>query len=83
MVFSSPAVTLEWNKNNLILKHGASMLLIEAEKVQTLRTLKEATEFDAFFKTNALVNREARRVFDSWQRKDKELLRKIFQEMVS
>lgn len=43
MTFASTAVSIEWNRNSLILKRGASMLLIEAENVNVLRTLKEKT----------------------------------------
>jgi hypothetical protein len=81
MAFSSVAVSLEWNMNNMVLRRGASALMIEAANVQILRTLKEKTEFNEFFRTKALVNREARRVFESWERKDKDLLEKIFGEV--
>jgi len=81
MAFNSMAVSLEWKMNNLILRRGASMLMIEAANVQVLRTLKEKNDFNEFFKTKALVNREARRVFEAWERKDKDLLEKLFGEM--
>jgi hypothetical protein len=81
MAFNSLAVSLEWKMNNLILRRGASVLMIEAANVQVLRTLKEKTDFNEFFKTKALVNREARRVFEAWERKDKDLLEKLFGEM--
>ena len=83
MTFASNAVSIEWNRNNLILKRGASMLLIEADNVNVLRTLKEKTEFNDFFKTKALVNREARRVFEAWERKDTALLEKLHVEMTN
>jgi len=81
MVFSSAVVTLEWNRNNLILRRGASSLLIDAEKVQTLRTQDSEEEFNNYFRTTALQNREARRVFEAWERKDAELLAKLYKEM--
>ncbi|APJ03456.1 hypothetical protein [Silvanigrella aquatica] len=83
MVFTSSAVTLEWNRNNLILKRGASQILINAENVQSLRTQENEETFVQFFRTTALQNREARRVFLSWERKDTELLTKIYKEMMS
>jgi hypothetical protein len=83
MSFSSPAVSLEWNRNNLILKRGESMLLIDAEKVQSLRMLKESKEFEEFWRTQALQNREARRVFEAWERKDGELLSKVHKEVIA
>lgn len=81
MAFDSLAVSLEWKLNNMILKRGASVLMIEAANVQVLRTLKEKAEFNDFFRTKALVNREARRVFEAWERKDKDLLEKLYGEM--
>lgn len=81
MAFNSLAVSLEWKLNNMILRRGASVLMIEAANVQVLRTLKEKNEFNEFFRTKALVNREARRVFEAWERKDNELLEKLFSEM--
>lgn len=81
MAFNSSAVSLEWKMNNLILRRGTSVLMIEAANVQVLRTLKEKNDFNEFFKTKALVNREARRVFEAWERKDKDLLDKLFGEM--
>jgi hypothetical protein len=66
--FASTACSLEWNQNNLILKRGDSMLLIESEKVNELRTRKDSPAFEEYFRTTALVNREARRVFQAWER---------------
>ncbi len=83
MSFESKAVSLEWNQNNLVIRRGDSVLLIESDKVTQLRTLKEAAEFEDFFRNQALVNREARRVFQSWERKDRELLSKLQTEMHS
>jgi hypothetical protein len=83
MVFSSHAISLEWNRNNLILRRGASQILINAENVQSLRTQENQEAFFQFFKTTALQNREARRVFQSWERKDNALLEKIYAEMMS
>lgn len=83
MTFTSPVVMLEWNRNNLILKRGASSLVINAENVQSLRTQDTEQAFNEFFRTKALQNREARRVFEAWERKDKELLTKLYKEMMS
>lgn len=83
MVFASSAITLEWNRNNLILRRGASQILINAENVQSLRTQESENSFYEFFRSTALQNREARRVFTSWERKDTELLIKIYKEMMS
>ncbi len=83
MAFTSEAVELEWNRNNMILKRGASTLVINAENVQSLRTQDNQEQFIAFFRTTALQNREARRVFEAWERKDGELINKLYKEMMS
>ena len=83
MVFTSSAISLEWNRNNLILKRGSSQILINAENVQSLRTQESQSSFIEFFRGKALENREARRVFSSWERKDNDLLTKIYNEMMS
>jgi len=82
MAFTSSVVTLEWNRNNLILKRGESVLLIDAEKVQVLRGLKDRGEFETNWRTTALQNREARRVFEAWERKDADLVGKLHKEMI-
>lgn len=81
--FTSSAVSLQWDRNNLILKRGQSSLVISPENVQVLRTQNSRQEFDEVWHTKALQNREARRVFKAWERKDTQLLDKIYQEMKS
>jgi hypothetical protein len=81
--FSSTAITLQWDRNNLILKRGQSSLVITPENVQTLRTQESRESFGEFWRTTALQNREARSVFQAWERKDDKLLDKIYQEMNS
>ncbi|MES2614248.1 MAG: hypothetical protein V4591_02415 [Bdellovibrionota bacterium] len=83
MVFTSTAVNIEWNRNNLVIKRGASTLVINAENVQNLRTQDSEASFVDFFRKKALENREARRVFEAWERKDKELLTKLYKEMIA
>ena len=83
MAFASTAVTIEWNRNNLIIRRGASQLLIDAQHVQDLRLQDSETSFNEVFRTKALQNREARRVFLAWERKDSELLAKIYKEVIT
>lgn len=83
MAFQSEAVSLEWERNNMVLKRGASSLVINAEHVQGLRTQENEDGFNTFFRGTALQNREARRVFSAWERKDDKLLSKIYAEMKS
>jgi hypothetical protein len=82
-VFTSVAVSLEWKQNNLLLKRGDSVILIESDKINELRTRAELAPFEDYFRTTALVNREARRVFEAWERKDSALIQKLFQEVRS
>lgn len=81
MAFTSNAVQLNWDRNNLIISRGMSQLLIKAEDIQALRALTSSDEFKSYFLTKALVNREARRVFSSWERKDSNLLPKLHSEI--
>ena len=81
MVFQSNIVSLEWNRGNLVLKRGQSTLVISPEHVQTLRTQENKEGFTDFWNQKALQNREARRVFQAWERKEPNLLDKIYQEM--
>ncbi len=81
--FASSAITLQWDRSNLILKRGQSSLVISPENVQELRTQSSRPEFDNIWLTKALQNREARRVFKAWERKDDQLLEKIYKEMMS
>jgi hypothetical protein len=60
-----------------------SQLIIKAEDIQALFALKEFPEFSEYFRTKALVNREARRVFEAWERKDKDLLPKLHVEVLA
>jgi hypothetical protein len=83
MTFASSAVKLEWNQNNMILKRGQTVIMIDAEKVQNLRVLSDEQAFFDYWRTAALQNREARRVFEAWERKDSELIQKIKQEVLS
>jgi len=83
MGFESKAATLHWNQNNLFLVHGQSNLQITAEHVNQLRTQEDAEDFKTYFKTKALVNRSARRVFEAWEKKDALLLEKLRLEILS
>ena len=83
MTFQSTVISLEWNRGNLVLRRGQSTLVISPENVQSLRTQENEASFSEFWNSKALQNREARRVFQAWERKDKELLKKIYSEMTT
>ncbi len=81
MTFNSDSVTLQWFQNSVVLRRGQTNIQIVPDDTSTLRTLKDKEAFIAYFRATALKNREARRVFESWERKDSALLNKIFQEL--
>jgi outer membrane biosynthesis protein TonB len=66
------------NDGSFVLQGKGSELLILAEHTHELRSRKVPKEFAAYFMSEALVNRPARKMFESWLRKDSELWRKIF-----
>jgi hypothetical protein len=81
MTFTSDTVALQWYQNSLVLRRGQTTIQIIPEDATTLRTMKEQETFVEFFRSTALKNREARRVFESWERKDSALLLKVYKEM--
>lgn len=81
MTFSSNAVAFRWENNSVILQRGTTVIQIIPEDATQLRTMKDNLQFTEYFQTTALKNREARRVFQSWERKDSQLLHKVFSEM--
>ena len=44
-------------------------------------SFENENSFEDCFLTKALANREARRVFKAWKRKDDELLKKLYKEI--
>lgn len=83
MSFQSQAISLQWQNNNMVLKRGASTLVIIPDHVMELRVQDSKEKFDEYFRKTALQNREARRLFEAWERKDSELLDKIHQEVTA
>lgn len=81
MAFASETVTFQWFQNSVVLRRGQTTIQIVPEDASTLRTMKEKDTFLEYFRSTALKNREARRVFEAWERKDTQLLSKIYKEM--
>lgn len=65
----------------LVLRARGSELIILPNFVHTLQNTGEPKEFAKFFLSEALVNRPARKLFDSWLRKDLELWKKIYHKV--
>lgn len=62
----------------VLLRARGSELIILPNHVHALQNAKEPKEFAKYFLNEALVNRPARKLFDSWLRKDTELWKRIF-----
>lgn len=62
----------------VLLRARGSELIILPNHVHALQNAKEPKEFAKYFLSEALVNRPARKLFDSWLRKDTELWKRIF-----
>ncbi len=83
MPFASEVVSFQWFQNSVVLRRGQTTIQVLPEDAATLRTMKEKETFIEFFRATALKNREARRVFEAWERKDTQLLSKVYQEMTA
>jgi len=62
----------------VLLRARGSELIILPNHVHELQNAKEPKAFAQYFLSEALVNRPARKLFDSWLRKDSELWKRIF-----
>jgi hypothetical protein len=62
----------------MVLRARGSELLILADHVAALKSLKSAGEFARYFMDEALVNRPARKLFEAWLRKDGSLWARIY-----
>ena len=71
-------VAISFVEQNLVLRAAPSELCVLAEHVEELRKLKETSEFAAYFRDKALVNRPARKLFDAWLRKERGLWQRIY-----
>ncbi len=71
-------VTIDFYEQNLILRAGPAELYVLAEHVAELRKRSERSEFAAYFRNEALVNRPARKLFAAWLRKDRALWARIY-----
>jgi hypothetical protein len=74
---------MSWFQNSVVLRRGETTIQILPDDSNTLRTMKDEAAFIEYFRKTALKNREARRVFEAWERKDDQLLVKLHQEMTT
>lgn len=68
-------------QENIILRAGGSELLILATHVRKLQGLKNPRDFSQYFRSEALVNRPARKLFEAWLRKDQTLWPRIYKSV--
>lgn len=76
-------VSISFIKNHLWLRSGNSELLITPEHIVALHKRQDKKDFANYFLRQALLNRPARKLFQSWARKDAELWRKIYTLIIS
>ncbi len=72
-------VKIYFYEQNLVLRAEPSELYVLAKHVEELRKLKDTSAFAAYFRTEALVNRPARKLFSAWLRKESGLWTRIYQ----
>ena len=76
-------VSIRFIKSHLWLRSGNAELLITPEHIVQLHKRHDKKEFADYFLRQALLNRPARKLFQSWTRKDAELWRKIYALIIS
>lgn len=65
----------------VVIRARGSELIILPTYVHVLQNTAEPKEFANYFLTEALVNRPARKLFDSWLKKDMDLWKKIYNKI--
>jgi hypothetical protein len=65
----------------VVLRARGSELIILPSYVHVLQKTIEPKEFAKYFLGEALVNRPARKLFDSWLKKDSDLWKKIYNKV--
>lgn len=76
-------VSISFVKNHLWLQSGSSELLITPEHIVELHKRHDKKEFAGYFLRQALLNRPARKLFQSWLRKDAQLWQKLYALIIS
>ena len=66
-------------EGTLILQARGSELLILSHHVQALKKVSQPQEFVNYFNNMALINRPARKLFQAWLRKDKNLWKRLYE----
>ena len=70
-------------KGSLVLRARGSEFLILPNPVAELKVCKEPKSFTEYFRTYALVNRPARKLFEAWLRKDKSIWKRRYNNYLS
>jgi hypothetical protein len=65
-------------QETVVLRARGSELLILPHHVKHLKTCEKAKDFSAYFVSEALVNRPARKLFEAWLRKDGSLWPRLY-----
>ena len=68
-------------QDSLVLRARGSELLILSQHITELKQRKSPRDFSMYFTAEALVNRPARKLFESWLRKDGTLWQRLFKSI--
>ncbi len=71
-------VEVYYAQGAVVLRSKGAELLILPQYITHLQSLKDPKSFTDYFKMEALVNRPARKLFLSWERKDPSLWKRIY-----
>ena len=66
------------SKGIVVLRARSSELLILPQHVKELKNIQEPKKFSTYFNSTALINRPARKLFESWLRKDKTIWPRLY-----
>lgn len=72
-------VELYYVQDSVVLRTRSSELLILPQHVKALQTLAAKDAFAKYFTESALLNRPARKLFNSWARKEVNLLERVYE----
>jgi len=71
-------VEIMHSQGTVVLRARSSELLILPRHVRELKAKDQARDFSAYFTTEALINRAARKLFEGWLRKDRSLWPRLY-----
>lgn len=71
-------IEIYYAQGAVMMRAKGAELLILPQHISHLQTLKDPKQFVDYFKSEALVNRPARKLFIAWERKDPTLWKNLY-----